>query len=92
MDRCTCDVIIYRCYYDRKLMLSFSTHGLPNTIVSDNGPCFTAHELEQFVKTNGVRHITTSPWHPASNGLAERAVQTVKMESDVWKVETSSRR
>ena len=61
-----------------KLMLSFSTHGLPNTIVSDNGPCFTAHEFKQFVKTNGVRHITTSPWHPASNGLAERAVQTVK--------------
>ncbi len=28
--------------------------------------------------TNGIRHLTTAPYHAASNGLAERPVQTVK--------------
>ena len=62
----------------QKLLITFATHGLPRTIVSDNGPCFTSSEFEQFVKCNGIRHLKTAPYHPASNGLAERAVQTVK--------------
>ena len=57
-----------------KLMMTFATHDLPQTIVSDNGPCFTSHEFELFSKANGI----VTPYHPASNGLAERAVQTVK--------------
>ena len=34
--------------------------------------------FELFNKMNGIRHIKVSPHHPASNGLAKRAVQTVK--------------
>ena len=55
----------------QKLLITFATHGLPRTIVSDNGPCFTSSEFEQFVKCNGTRHLKTAPYHPASNGLAE---------------------
>ena len=55
----------------QKLLITFATHGLPRTIVSDNGPCFTSSEFEQFVKCNGIRHLKTAPYHPASNGLAE---------------------
>ncbi|XP_031432706.1 uncharacterized protein K02A2.6-like [Clupea harengus] len=61
-----------------KLRQCFSTHGLPQTIVSDNGTCFTSQEFESFLKQNGIQHITSAPFHPASNGLAERAVQTFK--------------
>ncbi|CAM1308578.1 Uncharacterised protein r2_g1856 [Pycnogonum litorale] len=56
----------------------FATHGLPKTLVSDNASGFTSSEFQVFLKRNGIRHITSSPYHPATNGLAERAVQTVK--------------
>ena len=56
----------------------FARFGLPETIVSDNGPQFVAEEFFSFLTENGVRHVQTAPYHPSSNGLAERAVQTVK--------------
>lgn len=56
----------------------FARYGLPKNIVSDNGPQFVAEEFQQFMRANGIRHIRTSPYHPASNGAAERVVQTVK--------------
>ena len=56
----------------------FATHGLPDKIVSDNGPSFTAHEFKLFCTANGIEHITTSPYHPAGNGLAEKAVGIFK--------------
>ena len=56
----------------------FATHGIPEAIVSDNGPSFTSMEFQNFVKRNGIKHLTSAPYHPASNGLAERAVRTFK--------------
>ena len=56
----------------------FSTHGLPVHLVSDNGPPFTSAEFETFMKQNGVYHIRTPPFHPSSNGPAEKAVQKIQ--------------
>ena len=56
----------------------FSRNGIPRELVSDNGPQFISHEFQQFTSNNGIRHIRSSPYHPASNGAAERVVQTVK--------------
>ncbi|XP_050340986.1 uncharacterized protein K02A2.6-like, partial [Bactrocera neohumeralis] len=56
----------------------FAIEGFPNTLVSDNGPQLTSDAFKQFCKLHGITHITTAPFHPASNGLAERFVQTFK--------------
>lgn len=53
----------------------FARNGVPEQLVSDNGPQFTAEEFQLFLKNNGVKHITSAPYHPATNGLAERFVQ-----------------
>ena len=52
--------------------------GLPEVIVTDNGPCFMSEEFETFLVNNSIKHIISSSYHPATNGLAERAVQIVK--------------
>ena len=61
-----------------KLRETFTAHSIPCTIVSDNGTPFVSREFEQFCQLNVINHITCSPYHPASNGQAERAVQTIK--------------
>lgn len=47
-------------------------------VVSDNASTFTSEEFGKFLRRNGIQHIRTPPYHPASNGLVERAVQTSK--------------
>ena len=60
-----------------KMKLTFSSLGLPE-ILTSNGPTLASQEFTAFTKANGIRHITSVPYHPASNGLAERAVQAFK--------------
>ncbi|XP_052327850.1 uncharacterized protein K02A2.6-like [Oncorhynchus keta] len=56
----------------------FASFGLVKELVSDNAPPFTSNDFEMLLKNNGVRHILSPPDHPASNGAAERSVQTFK--------------
>lgn len=60
------------------LRMAFAQHGLPDLIVSDNGPAFASEQYLDFLTCNGIRRMLVPPYHPASNGAAERVVQTVK--------------
>ena len=56
----------------------FCRFGFPETLVSDNGTQFTSAEFQSYLQGIGTRHVRTAPYHPSSNGLAERFVQTLK--------------
>ncbi|KAJ8356838.1 hypothetical protein SKAU_G00196320 [Synaphobranchus kaupii] len=53
-------------------------HGIAESVISDNGPCYSSGEFRHFAETRGFTHTTTSPHYPQSNGLAEKTVQTAK--------------
>ena len=61
-----------------KLRLLFAQHGIPEQVVSDNGPQFTSEEFAHFMKQNHIKHTRCAPYHPSSNGLVERFNQTLK--------------
>lgn len=61
-----------------KMKHTFSRHGIPLKVVSDNGPQYASDEFRQFADAWGFHHVTSSPLYPQSNGLAEKTVQTVK--------------
>lgn len=56
----------------------FSRHGIPEMVVSNNGPQYSSQEFADFAKTYQFSHVTSSPHYPPSNGHAERRVKTVK--------------
>ena len=56
----------------------FAKYGWPNTLVTDNGPCYTSQEFQMLMKSMSVNHITSSPHCPQSNGLVEKFVGIIK--------------
>ena len=60
------------------LRTCFATHGLPQICISDNGSCFTSKEFERFMKKNGILHIKSATYYPATNACAEKLGRTFK--------------
>ena len=56
----------------------FSNKGFPKEINSDNGSPFNSHEFADYLSSHGIKHTTSSPHYPQSNGFIERHIQTVK--------------
>ena len=65
-------------HVSNQFKLIFSEYGWPDTLVSDNGSCYTVEAFTNLMQGHQVNHITSSPHYLQSNGLAERFVQIVK--------------
>ena len=56
----------------------FSRHGIPDVLITDNGPQFSCREFTEFSREWEFKHVTSSPGHAKSNGKAESAVKVAK--------------
>ena len=56
----------------------FAHFGYPHTLVTDNASAFLSDEFQNWCNEHGITHLTGPPYHPATNGSAERLVQTFK--------------
>lgn len=75
------------------LKQQFARHGIPDTVISDNGPQFKSADFHTFACDWEFEHSTSSPYHSQSNGKAESAVKIAKKlvkkcissKTDIWK-------
>ena len=72
----------------------FQTHGIPESVRSDNGPPFSSSEFEGFLDYLGIAHLKGIPYWPQSNGEVERCNKTLlkiiriaTLEGKDWKKE-----
>ena len=56
----------------------FARYGIPQKVITDNGPQFRAQVYEEFATQWGFNHVTSSPYHSQSNGKAEATVKIAK--------------
>ena len=63
----------------------FAACGLLEQVVSDTGLQFSSKKFAVFMKENGAKHIKCAPYHPSSNGAAERFIPTLKISHESWK-------
>ena len=62
----------------RRMEIIFLRTGFTCELMTDNGPCFKAEEFTRFCQQKSIRHLTSSPLYPESNGLVERMIQSIK--------------
>ena len=74
----------------QQLRKTFATHGLPQTIVTDNGPQFVSEEFKQFCTSRHIQHTTIAVYHHRSNGEAKWLVETFKQSIDKANLKTAS--
>ncbi len=53
------------------------TYGIPKSVLSDNGPQFTARLMLETHRILGIRELFTTTYHPQTNGQTERMNRTI---------------
>ena len=56
----------------------FSDFGIPETIISDNGPYYKSQEFNNFCVRFEINHITGASYNHQANSIAEQMIQTIK--------------
>ena len=65
-----------------RIKSQFARHGIPDQLISDNGPPFSSREFQEFELAYESEHLTCSPRYPQLNGKVENAV---KMAQNIMK-------
>lgn len=68
---------------DVEVILQRAKEAYPDSkprIISDNGPQFISRDFKEFIRISGMKHVTTSPYYPQSNGKIERFHKSIKSE------------
>ena len=58
-----------------RLKSQFARHGIPDPLISDNGPPFSSREYQEFALAYEFEHLTSFPRYPESYGKVENAVK-----------------
>ena len=68
------------------LKTMFACHGIPEVVVSDNGPQYLCETFKEFACDFQFQHDTSSPYYPQGNGEAERVIKSLqKKNGDPYK-------
>ena len=62
----------------RELVNFFTRFGLPKVVQTDNGSNFVSKQFREEMLSLGIKHVTSTPYHPESQGIVERFHQTLK--------------
>ena len=68
----------------------FAHFGYPHTIVSDNATTFSSAEFQLWCHQRGIKHLTSVPYHPATNGAAERMVLRCSLSTVTEEVQAAA--
>ena len=75
----------------------FAVHGLPEEIVTDNGPQFVAEEFDSYLRDHSITHRRVTPYWPQANSEVERfnrtlekAIRAATTEGKDWKNEINT--
>jgi hypothetical protein len=69
---------------DKILTCIICRYGLPKVILSDKGSGFVSKLAQLIYSMLGIKRVTTTAWHPQSNGVVERFNGTLKNTLSMW--------
>jgi len=67
----------------KKLKAHFACQGIPDSVISDNGPQYASQDFQKFSKQWGFQHVTSSPSYPQSNGKAVKTAKRLLIKAKV---------
>lgn len=73
----------------KALITFFSTFGFPKVIQTDQGTNFMSRVFKQVLSQLNIKHVTSSAYHPESQGALERFHQTLKSMLSKYCAESS---
>ena len=62
----------------KNLKNHFARHGIPDKVMTDNGPNFVSDKFVKFAESWNFLHTSSSSYYSRSNGKAETAVKIAK--------------